>query len=348
MFKFCSSPWDTVHICQNGEVWFCLCPNWNKRGPVGNLLENSLVEICNNQLAKEFKHSVLDQSYRFCDDSQCAKLYLLDPVDNFDFVPDLPRLPTTLAMAIDRNCNLKCASCRSQSYYTSVVDPIAKSLLEKIIKEYQNCEHTVFIRADGSGDCFASAAWLEFFHAPDLPKCFKFSIVTNGNLIVKNIDILTKLYSNNQLESVNVSLDAATAETYKKTRGGNLSIVLDGIKQMVQIGIQVNASFVLQQKNWQEVFDYYKLCNSLGMQNIAIQSMDQSSLLDMLIKFKNVGTVDGGIENFIQTHNQLDNTQAHTWTNSQTALKYPAPTAALAMIPIKSTGPALGLLAGLT
>ena len=370
MLKFCSSPWDTVHIGQNGEVWFCLCPNWNKRGAVGNLLENSLVEICNNQLAKEFKHSVLDQSYRFCDVSQCAKLYLLDPVDNFDFVPDLPRLPTTLAMAIDRNCNLKCASCRSQSYYTSVVDPTAKSLLEKIIKEYQNCEHTVFIRADGSGDCFASAAWLEFFHAPDLPKCFKFSIVTNGNLIVKNIDILTKLYSNNQLESVNVSLDAATAETYKKTRGGNLSIVLDGIKQMVQIGIKVAASFVLQQKNWQEVFDYYELCKSLGVSNVAIQSMDpwghmteqwyadnqvinhpevdQSSLLEMLIKFKNVGTVDGGIENFIQTHNQLDNTQAHTWTNSQTALKYPAPTAALAMIPIKSTGPALGLLAGLT
>ena len=182
---------------------------------------------------------------------------------------------------------------------------------------------------------------------------------------MKNIDILTKLYSNNQLESVNVSLDAATAETYKKTRGGNLSIVLDGIKQMVQIGIKVAASFVLQQKNWQEVFDYYELCKSLGVSNVAIQSMDpwghmteqwyadnqvinhpevdQSSLLDMLIKFKNVGTVDGGIENFIQTHNQLDNTQAHTCTNSQTALKYPAPTTAFEMTPTKSNGSTLGL-----
>ena len=139
---------------------------------------------------------------------------------------------------------------------------------------------------------------------------------------------------------------------------------------MVQIGIKVNASFVLQRENWQEIFDYYKLCKSLGVSNVAIQSMDpwghmteqwyadnqvinhpevdQSSLLEMLIKFKNVGTVDGGIENFIQTHNQLDNTQAHTWTNSQTALKYPAPTAALAMIPTKSTDSALVLLTDLT
>jgi hypothetical protein len=307
---------------------------------VGNLFKNSLLEICNAAPAQEFKHSILDQSYQFCDDSQCSKLYSLDTVDNFDFVPDLPRLPTTLAMAIDRNCNLKCASCRNQSYYTPVVDPNAKSLLGKIIKEYQSYEHTVFIRADGSGDCFASAAWLEFFHAPDLPKCFKFSIVTNGNLIVKNIDLLTKLYSNNQLETVNVSLDAATAETYKKTRGGNLSIVLDGIKQMTQMGIHVDASFVLQQKNWQEVFDYYKLCKSLGMQNVAISSMDpwghmtkqwyadnqvinhpevdQSSLLAMLIKFKTVGTVDGGIEHFIQTHNQLKNAQDHAFTNNNT------------------------------
>ena len=322
MLKFCSSPWDTVHIGQNGNVWFCLCPNWNKKGPVGNLLKNSLVEICNNQSAKEFKHSILDQSYRFCDQTQCSELYSLDSVQDFDFVSGLPKLPTTLAMAIDRNCNLKCPSCRNQSYYTPAVDPVAKSLLEKIKEEYQNYEHTVFIGADGSGDCFASAAWLEFFCAPDLPKCFKFTLATNGNLIVKNIDLITKLYRDNQLESVNVSLDAATTETYKKTRGGNLSIVLDGIKQMTQIGIRVDSSFVLQKENWQEIFEYYELCKSLGIKNVAIQSMDhfhqtakpwyienqvinhpavdQVKLLETLINFKKIGTVDGGIENFIQ------------------------------------------------
>ena len=68
------------------------------------------------------------------------------------------------------------------------------------------------------------------------------------------------------------------------------------------------------------------------MQNVAIQSIDpwphmtkqwyadnqvinhpyvdQRSLLDMLIKFKTVGTVDGGIEQFIQIHNQLKNAHA--------------------------------------
>jgi len=325
MLKFCSSPWDTVQIGNNGNVWFCLCTNWNTKGPVGNLFKNSLKEICNAGPAQEFKHSIVDQSYRFCDASQCVELYSLDSVDNFDFVPDLTRLPTTLAMAIDRNCNLKCASCRTQNYYNPQIDPKARALLQRITDEYQGFDRTVFIGADGSGDCFASAAWLEFFSAPNLPECFKFTIATNGNLIVKNIDLIKDLYDKNQLESVNVSLDAGTAETYKKTRGGNFSIVLDGIKQMTQMGIRVDASFVLQRQNWQEVFEYHALCKSIGMKNVAIQSMDkwghmsnawymenqvinnpqvdQNSLLDMLIKFKTMGTVDGGIEQFIQIHN---------------------------------------------
>lgn len=322
MLKFCSSPWDTVHIGQKGDVWFCLCPNWHKKGPIGNLFKNSLGEICNAAPALEFKDSILDQSYRFCDSSQCSKLYSLDPVDNFDFVPDLPRLPTTLAMAVDRNCNLKCASCRTQNYYNSEVNPVAQALLQRITNDYQNFNHTVFIGADGSGDCFASAAWLEFFQAPNLPSCFKFTIATNGNLIVKNIDLIKNLYNKNQLESVNVSLDAGTAETYKKTRGGNFSIVLDGIKQMTQIGIRVDASFVLQKENWQEVFEYHGLCKSIGVSNVAIQSMDlwphmtkqwyadnqvinhravdQTKLLETLVNFKKIGTVDGGIEHFIK------------------------------------------------
>ena len=270
MLKFCSSAWDTIQIIQNGTVSFCLCSDWHTAQPAGNLFLNSLSEIINSTASQRFKDSIIDQSYRYCNKSLCPQLNQLQLIDNFASV-DLPQLPTTLALAVDRNCNLKCASCRNSQVYSTKIDLRTKHIFDVLCKEYRNFDQPVMIYGDGAGDCFASAAWREFLVRDDLPKCFLFNLTTNGNLVTKNLDIINKIKP--QLHNVIVSLDAATAETYKKIRGGNFDLVLDGIKELMNLNISVHTQFVLQYQNYQELIQYQQLTKSLGTATFGLQKL---------------------------------------------------------------------------
>lgn len=291
MLKFCSEPWRTVHITSTGDLFFCLCPNWNKNTVIGNLLKNSLTEIINSTAAKDFRSSVIDQTFRNCDKTQCPELYKLKSVENFNFLSQMPRLPTNIGFALDRNCNLQCASCRNEKYFNSQVDTKVQHILNLIVEEYKDFHETVYLGADGSGDMFASAAWLEFFARKDLPKCFRFTIATNGNLITKNLNLLESI--KDQLHSVTVSLDAATPETYKKIRGGNFELVVNGIRAMRQMGITVHTSFVLQYQNYTELSAYRELARSLDVETIGLHLMDRWEHMTNDWFYKNhVGTAD--------------------------------------------------------
>lgn len=270
MLKYCSSAWDTINIFKDGSVSFCLCSAWHNNTPAGNLHRNSLSEIINSTASQKFKNSIIDQSYRYCNKSLCPQLSQLQIIDNFDSI-SIPQLPTTLALSVDLNCNLKCASCRNSQVYSTEIDPDSKHVLDELCKEYRNFNQPVMIYGDGSGDCFASAAWREFLNRDDLPKCFHFNLTTNGNLLTKNLDIIKKIKS--QLHSVIVSLDAATPETYKKIRGGNFNLVLDGVRELINLNIPVHTQFVLQYQNYQELIQYQQLTMELGTATFGLQKL---------------------------------------------------------------------------
>jgi len=270
MLKYCSSAWDTIQIFKDGSVSFCLCSAWHNNTPAGNLHRNSLSEIINSTASQKFKNSIIDQSFRYCNKSLCPQLSQLQIIDNFDSI-SIPQLPTTLALVVDSNCNLKCASCRNSQVYSTEIDPDSKHVLDELCKEYRNFNQPVMIYGDGAGDCFASAAWREFLNRDDLPKCFHFNLTTNGNLLTKNLDIIKKIKS--QLHSVIVSLDAATPETYKKIRGGNFNLVLDGVRELINLNIPVHTQFVLQYQNYQELIQYQQLTQSLGTATFGLQKL---------------------------------------------------------------------------
>lgn len=270
MLKFCSQPWDTIQILNDGSVSLCMCSAWHNNKSAGNLYRNSLGEIINSTKSQRFKNSIIDQSYRYCNKSLCPQLNQLQLIDNFDSV-DMLQLPTIISLAIDTNCNLKCASCRNSQIYSTDIDPNIKYILDSLCKEYTDFDHPVMVYGDGAGDCFASAAWREFLNNGNLPKCFKFNLTTNGNLITKNLDIIDKIKS--QLHSVIVSLDAATAETYKKIRGGNFNLVLDGIKELTNLKIMVHTQYVLQYQNYQELIQYQDLAKSMGVETFGVQKL---------------------------------------------------------------------------
>lgn len=263
MLKFCNSPWTTVNIQRDGSVTMCLCPGWSKHSPIGNLNSQSLQEIFESNAVLGFRESIYDQSFKFCNDNFCGQWWNRSEVENFEHVVTRS-LPTNIYLQnLDLSCNLSCESCRNDFYFSKDVDPVADLILSKIIDEYQGFDHEVRIQADGAGEMLMSTAYQKFLRSDNFPECFKLHINSNGTLLSKNIDLITKL--RNQFAGISVSVDASTPETYKKVRGGNFSVVLDGIRQVVDLGIPVVTQFVVQQKNYHEILSYIELSKSLGV-----------------------------------------------------------------------------------
>jgi MoaA/NifB/PqqE/SkfB family radical SAM enzyme len=273
MLKYCSSPWDTVHINFSGQVSSCFCSGFHRKKPIGSIVYSSLAKLIESDSQQEFRNSIIDQTFKYCREDKCVDFYRMKDVDDFSFVPNQPTLPTTIQLQIDLTCNLKCAICRTKNMYSPDAQPLAVSVLNRLVEEYQTFEHKVNIHCDGSGEVFASQAYLDFFNRNDLPKCFHFNIQSNGNLITKNSDLITRLSP--QIEIVEISLDAATDETYKQLRGGNLSIVLKGIELLKNLGITVWTQYIIQSGNYKEIPAYIKLCKELGVDRICLQSMNR-------------------------------------------------------------------------
>ena len=273
MYKFCSSPWETIAINEKGSISPCLCSRQHFRGYRGDLLTNDLKTTVNSAWMQEFKGSIIDQSYQFCDHDYCNLVHESPIVESLDIVNSMPELPTNLMLQIDKNCNLKCASCRNYNIYSPMINQAADRILTRLIEEYANFDQKVTVYCDGSGDVFASAAYQKFFRSTDLPACFKFAIMTNGNLITKNKDLYEKL--GDQIDTTLITLDAATAETYKEVRGGNFDIVIDGIRMLKSMEKLVGLAIVVQKKNYHEVRKFYEIADQFGITDISVNLLER-------------------------------------------------------------------------
>ena len=272
MYKFCDSPWTTVNIVGDGNVRLCLCPGWQNKGFIGNLNEQSLKEMFASPWMQDFRQSIFDQTFRYCQSNACGKMWNLDAVENFDQVANYPELPTTLYFqSLDNNCNLTCASCRTKNIWSKEANPRAEKILTQLIQVYRDFDQPVLLGGDGSGDVFASTAYLNFLNNPDLPECFRFAFNTNGNLLTKNLPMLERL--KDRFTSLCVSFDAGRAGTYKQIRGGNFDIVKRGVEQVIELGIPVTTQFVVQAGNYREILEYLEMSQGLGASYIGLQTI---------------------------------------------------------------------------
>lgn len=273
MFKFCDSPWSTMAIHANGDVSPCLCNYWHFKGVVGNLNQNSLEEIFSNKHMQDFKSSIIDQSFKFCNKGTCGKVWNLDSIESFDDIQTLT-LPTTIYFQdLDYSCNLTCPSCRLKSMYSTEINLESEFVLNSVKQSYRNFNQQVMVFGDGQGEMLASKTYLNFLNAPDLPECFKFAINTNGNLLTKRMPLIEKLHSKGQVGPIVVSFDASNQKTYKKTRGGNLDLVIRGVRELVDRGVSVTAQMVVQYENYREILEYRDLCLSIGIPCIGLQKI---------------------------------------------------------------------------
>lgn len=266
--KFCSLPWNTITVEGGGNVFSCTCARWTSY-PLGNLLETPLEELFkSSKPITDIRESVLAGTYDWCVESNCNEIGRLpdkksnDPFTEFGIDANV-HLPTNITLAIDPNCNLKCASCRSSKYFTDQLDPVVEKILDNLSNAYRDFNEQVIVMFDGSGDIFVSRAYQDFLFSDKLPKCWKLMLMTNGNLLTKRKNDIERI--KNQIDNVTVSLDAGIEETYAITRGGSFESVLKGIAMLKEMNISIHLQFVLQYANYKDLLEYKKIANDFGV-----------------------------------------------------------------------------------
>ena len=259
--KFCRIPFDTIQIDNDGDVQLCDC-QLHMPYTIGNIFKNSLQEIWNNHEADQVRQSVADSEFTYCSWA-CPTLHSLN--SSPAKLPQVKSFPKTIKLDLDLSCNLKCASCREQVIIEKNSNKIQKQIeLFEEIKQRALAHPAEYLTIVpmASGEIFASHSGLKFLESlVDYPhRNLKIQLTTNGTLITKNIKILKRIH--HLLSRVEISIDAATTDTYSVVRGGNWFELIDGLDFFHGIKKPLFFKYVVQKNNWHEIVDFAEFAHT--------------------------------------------------------------------------------------
>ena len=172
----------------------------------------------------------------------------------------------------DRSCNLQCPSCRSELINYLGKDRIGvDDKLRQVNDEISETIKRLYL--SGSADPFFSKSFRQFlinFDPTKYPMMEKIHIHTNGILWTEQLwERMKSIHP--FVKSCEISIDAATQDTYEtKTRiGGKWETLLNQLDFIIQIPTisEYIFSFVVQDSNYKEMYDFYKLITELNKPN---------------------------------------------------------------------------------
>jgi wyosine [tRNA(Phe)-imidazoG37] synthetase (radical SAM superfamily) len=282
--KYCYHPFNTVTIDHQGRCYVCTCQAWLPIS-VGNILDfNSLSEIVHSPRAREIQRSIVDGSYRYCDNKTCS-LLIGNAMETM--ISHKPDTVNWINFCIDDSCNLQCPSCRTDLIFHKQGPEFDLRMkisahVSKLISEHN---HFLRFTLSNDGDPFASHVYRNLMTtiSPRPVNQLEIEIVTNGILMKSHWHELENIHPN--LTQIKVSFDAATEQTYNKTRcGGSWNKVTESTRfvadwlatrkaQHLNTYTKLVANFVVQQTNYHEMIDFVTLCNSMNIDQILFQKV---------------------------------------------------------------------------
>ena len=265
----CSAPFNYTEVFDDRQ--YLCCPSWL---PVDVWDGKSIKSSFFSDKAKEVRESIIDGSYKFCDEKQCPYLSGLKN-DNYStkFVPKDENTIKffrkkneieTINFCFDRSCNFQCPSCRSEliNYYGKDRKQVEEKL-DEITNEISSTIKRLHLT--GTADPFYSKSFREFLETLDSKKFTKLESIhlhTNGSLWNKKMWERVKAI-HPYVKSCEVSIDAGTKETYEtKTRiGGKWDVLLENLEFITTIDTIkfFSFSFVVQDSNFREMNLFYDM-----------------------------------------------------------------------------------------
>jgi MoaA/NifB/PqqE/SkfB family radical SAM enzyme len=289
----CLIPFTTMIFLPKGFVLSC-CPSWTKVGPIGNVfLDKDIIAIWNGKKIKKIREAVLSGSLEtVCHADKCPFMAMNETIDLESYKTDDPRmaaiidqmrkgkshldtLPLTVNMSNSGACNLRCKMCCSNSGFMpdepKLSDLLFKEQLPKILGQVSG------IILSGDGDPFFRKDSREFMMHKDNPVKYpdlKIDIITNGLLLS---EAMWEKVSHNRFGWINVSVDAATKETYEKIRrNGRWEILQQNLALIGRLRREgrfrlFNMNCVTMKSNHRELAAVARMALDFGCDNINFQ-----------------------------------------------------------------------------
>ena len=267
----CTTPFTYTEVFDKEQ--FLCCPGWLKE----DIYEtDDIQKNFHSEKSNKIRESIVDGSYKYCDEQQCpylaslSKGKLLDrrlKLKSGNPVPK-PQI-ATMNFCFDKSCNLQCPSCRSELINYLGNDRIGVE--DKLRQVEENFSKTLqYLYLSGSADPFFSKSFRQFlinFDPSKYPVLRNIHLHTNGLLWTENL--WNRMSGIHRLvNSCEVSIDAATKDTYEnKVRiGGNFDTLLERLDYILSIKtIQTQRfSFVVQDSNYNEMYLFWELLTNIN------------------------------------------------------------------------------------
>lgn len=273
MTRFCDSPFKHLEVTLDGDAYLC-CPGWLPKS-IGSLKEKSFEEVWNGPEARAIRASILDGSFRFCEYQRCGALQkgqkpvverrkikdpvLLNIIENQ--LTEMTSGPQQAFLSYDPTCNLSCPTCRTS--VIAISGPQLETAEEMLAKIKPQLRFLKNLKVTGSGDPFASphfSKFLDSLDAREYPQ-LKIYVHTNGLLLTPARWLrLEKIHDS--IDHLEISVDAATAETYQiNRRGGRFETLRKNLEFLREVRREgrierLKLSFVVQANNWREMSSF--------------------------------------------------------------------------------------------
>lgn len=265
----------------DGRVRMCGWTNFF----IGNLTENTIEEIWNGELANEFRKSMLDGSYRYCNHSKCPHC-ANDELEQLMADYEVPELPTVCSLSYQLQCNYACKFCRTEPYKTCECERDKYLKIEKEVKKM--LPHLKTLMSNGAGEFFCSDSIIKLIENEKLNKDINICIETNGSLFnEKNWQRIKKLGEHNL--SVAVTVHSFNEDTYRYLSGTMLPVAqvihnLEFISELRKKNIvnRFEIATVVCERNFREMPEYVKKClNDFTMDTIRLRFFEPYGVMDV-------------------------------------------------------------------
>jgi hypothetical protein len=311
---YCSVPWQELIITEEGKIWNCGCQGRVKTD-IGNILDiQSSEEFESIFYNNKFKLSILDGSYRYCMALKCPPLennMLKANENNNTFTKNINSLSNTnkiIYLDVDKSCNLQCPTCRPNTIINKFNEQY--DMTKRIMEQFERVIMPSFgssftIRTSGGGEVFASHAtlpWLLNFDFKKYPN-IKFIFHTNATLLHKHEEFLLRIANN--IESFHISIDAATEETYKKTRingkWNDMILGLEITKKLKYINphIKIAHSFCISNLNYYEFNNFIEFSKKMYADFTILQRVEWWGQHQNIWKEMNIFDTDHLLFNYL-------------------------------------------------
>ncbi len=268
-YPMCMQMFRFAFVGMGGEVHLC-CPHMVHNIPCGNLIDNTWEECWNSSVAKIMRLSLINKTFCFCDKTQCILFHEENEIEtreeeyeNDYKIKSLP-IPKELVLAYEDSCNLACISCRKGFKFKpkEQENRILNLCTERLKEVARKVEK---LTVSGNGDPLFSEFYRKLWMRQDENELQRknISLITNGLLFNEtNWKRIEGLYENINLD---ISIDAATKETYESIRiGGNFDILSKNLKFIGELRKSEKIShlmirFVVQKKNYLEMVKFVEL-----------------------------------------------------------------------------------------